>query len=119
MDLSNAKDALDKALASGDRNVIAHALANLSLDYIALGQYALAIECYIEALALFQDSRNPLGMSRALMGMGLAYSSMGQHLQALDCYLLALPILRRIGNTIGVETTSRAIEHAYRALKGW
>jgi len=117
MELSNAKEALDQVMISGDRIAIGHALANLSLDYIALGQYSSAIDCYIEALALFQDSHNPQGMSRALMGMGLAYSSMGQYLQALDCYLLALPLLGKIPDTMGVEITSRAIEHARQSLK--
>jgi PAS domain S-box-containing protein len=95
-----------------------------------LGEYAEALEHYLQALALYRDAGDVLGEANLLNNMGMVYGVTGEYEHALDVYRQALSIYEAHGRSSGYGLAlnniamvyvasgeyERALEHAERSL---
>jgi tetratricopeptide (TPR) repeat protein len=105
--------ALLAAQHTDDRSGQAHALNNLGLAQLGLGQYEAAAEHFHQALTLFQQNGDQIGQTRALSSLGDVEERVGRYGSATGHYEQALTLCRAardpfgearaLGNLGGVE----------------
>ncbi len=66
-----------------DRQSEGKALGNLGIAYEALGDYAKAIECEQQLLAIAQEIKDRQSEGKALGNLGVAYNSLGNYAKAI------------------------------------
>lgn len=96
-----------------------------------LGDYAQALEHYLQALSLYQALDNPQGQSSVLSNLGMVYGVLGEYERALEVYRQVLSIHEAHEESGGhglalnnmamvyleAEDYEQALEHACRALE--
>jgi tetratricopeptide (TPR) repeat protein len=96
---------LEPALAAAQRlkqrNWESHALRNLGIAYLSLGEYRRAIEYLEQSLQITHEIGDRLGEGNALGNLGIAYSDMGEYRRAIEYHEQYLKIAREIGDRLG------------------
>jgi tetratricopeptide (TPR) repeat protein len=118
------------AEATGERKGVGQALGNLGNAFRRLKNPDRALQYYLEALKIFQDTKDPWDESAALINLGNIYSSLGNTQPAAECYEHALLKLKDTHNKPGecqvttkladlylqTGNLDRAIDLYYRAV---
>ena len=93
-----AERAIELARAVGARDIEAHAMSTLGVDYGSLGRVAEAIELLERALAMSEEIREPTTVGRTYANLGTIRQMGGDLEGALATYRLGIEASRRYGN---------------------
>ena len=104
--------ALAAARRADDRPGQARALMLLSDSYITTGDSAAGAAAE-QALALFHDLGDRLGLADALNGLGVVHRLAGHYPAAATCYQQALDLFRDLGNQHGQSDALCNLSHLY------
>ncbi|GIF02098.1 tetratricopeptide repeat protein [Paractinoplanes rishiriensis] len=89
------------ARANDDPTAEAHALTDLGVAYLHLGQLVPAIEHFERGLRLFREADDLTGQARASNNLGMAAEQSGNFPGASDHYRRAILLHRQMGNRSG------------------
>jgi CHAT domain-containing protein/Flp pilus assembly protein TadD len=110
------KQALPLRRAVGDREGEAETLSNICTIYSELGESQKALDCYNQALLLF-NTLGDKGLEATIRtGIGLIYYNQGANQKALDNLNQALPLSRFVGDKRREANTLTAIGMVYDNL---
>jgi CHAT domain-containing protein len=87
-------------------------LANYGFTLIALGEFDLALEMHLEALARFTKMGEESERATALAALGGLYLRMGDAGRALETLRSAVAAQKRVGNSNGVASALRVAANA-------
>jgi len=93
-----AAHAIELAQAVGARDIEAHAMSTLGVDYGSLGRVAQAIELLERALAMSEEIREPTTVGRTYANLGTVRQMGGDLEGALATYQRGIEASRRYGN---------------------
>jgi tetratricopeptide (TPR) repeat protein len=88
----------NKLLGKLSYRMNATCLNGLGNTYLAIGNYAQAIECHQQQLAIERSLNNLRGECQAFNNLGNAYNSFGNYEKAIDCHWQSLTIALKIRN---------------------
>lgn len=101
-DFKKAKFYLEKAdkfaHKSDDKNLIADVAHNYGASYYNLGSYDIAMKKFMQALSIYEDTNNKLGISKCLAGQGLVQQGINRNEEAIKLFKRAILLNREIGN---------------------
>lgn len=72
--------------------IVANALSNLAGTHVQLGAYSAAIDCYTEAIALFEGTNDHKQLAQTLESASLVYLRVGDQQRAVDGLQRALAL---------------------------
>jgi len=102
----------------GDKGLLASCLAHLGTSYLNLGNYPLARQYVVKALALDQEVGNKQGTCRDLWLLGQIQDNLGDE-KAIETLQEALLLSRKIGDLkVAVHVLRRLARLAGRRLQG-
>ena len=104
------------AQLEGDRSGEGHALGNLGLAYVDLGNPRKAIECYERRLVIAREIGDRRGEVAALGNLGSAYHIMGDVRKAVELYEQVMAVFREIGDRGGEGASLGNLGIAYKNL---
>lgn len=103
-DFKAAKKSLVKAEAiakkSKDPNLIADVAHNYAASYYIVGTYDVALQKFIEALSLYEETDNKLGIAKCLIGQGLIQQGIGRNKEAIKLFQKANTIIKELNDTV-------------------
>jgi CHAT domain-containing protein/Tfp pilus assembly protein PilF len=103
--LTETLETLQKVLATakeiGERLGVGAALNYLGSVYRNLGQYARALEFFLQSLAIARFIGDSAGVGTALSNIGTVYHNLGQYPKALEFFLQSLAIARFVSDKAG------------------
>lgn len=103
-DFKAAKKSLVKAEAiakkSKDSNLIADVAHNYAASYYIVGTYDVALQKFMEALSLYEETDNKLGIAKCLIGQGLIQQGIGRNKEAIKLFQKANTIIKELNNTV-------------------
>jgi tetratricopeptide (TPR) repeat protein len=115
-----AADALNRSLllweALNNKHMIALSLRNLGPALHWLGEYDAAIRSYKRALALFEESPDPVHQAVTRMNLGIVYSLQDKGEAALALYQQAEPVFRRLQDELNMARVYTNLGIEYRTL---
>jgi tetratricopeptide (TPR) repeat protein len=94
----------------------AHALDELGVCYLRLGQYAAAMDCCRQALELHRSYHHRAGEAESLDSLGNIMLATGQYLSAAERYREALAVYRALDNTYDEASVLEHLGHAFAVL---
>lgn len=103
-DFKAAKKSLVKAEAiakkSKDPNLIADVAHNYAASYYIVGTYDVALQKFMEALSLYEETDNKLGIAKCLIGQGLIQQGIGRNKEAIKLFQKANTIIKELNDTV-------------------
>lgn len=103
-DFSEAKKLLIKAEAvakkSNDPNLIADVAHNYAASYYIVGTYDVALQKFMEALSLYEQNNNKLGIAKCLIGQGLIQQGIGRNREAIKLFEEANEIVKELNDMV-------------------
>lgn len=103
-DFKAAKKSLVKAEAiakkSKDPNLIADVAHNYAASYYIVGTYDIALQKFMEALSLYEETDNKLGIAKCLIGQGLIQQGIGRNKEAIKLFQKANTIIKELNDTV-------------------
>jgi len=103
-DFKVAKKSLIKAEAiakkSKDPNLIADVAHNYAASYYIVGTYDVALQKFMEALSLYEETDNKLGIAKCLIGQGLIQQGIGRNKEAIKLFQKANTIIKELNDTV-------------------
>jgi serine phosphatase RsbU (regulator of sigma subunit) len=110
------KHVKNKTIQTDLENGIADCYINLGFSYKEQDNYALAIEYYLNALALHEKNDNKVGMSQCYSNLGIVNFNMGVYDKAIDYYLRSLKLEEELKNKHGISNcyNNIGIIHQYQ-----
>lgn len=103
-DFKAAKKSLIKAEAiakkSKDPNLIADVAHNYAASYYIVGTYDVALQKFMEALSLYEETDNKLGIAKCLIGQGLIQQGIGRNKEAIKLFQKANTIIKELNDTV-------------------
>jgi CHAT domain-containing protein/tetratricopeptide (TPR) repeat protein len=103
--LANHQEALVLRRAGNDRRGEAYELQNLAAAYIALDEWAPALEHLNAAVPIFEAIGDARGHSQALHTLGAAYEASADYDRALSYFDRALTERRTMGDPAAISST--------------
>lgn len=110
------RDAAEDARKLGERELEATATRHLGDMLFLRGDYAAAMERFVQAAAIYVEIGGGDGLARVYTSMGRLNRTVGRPREAIPYYRKALSIQRGLGDKIGVVQSLNAMSVAYRAL---
>lgn len=101
--------AVDSARTAGARPWLAISLSNLGVAHADRGDLTMAVECYRQALALYQEMGDENGVVNAVSNIAWAELYLGDYGKALDGLRNAMDHYHRLGNKRNAAITLRGI----------
>lgn len=103
-DFKAAKKSLVKAEViakkSKDPNLIADVAHNYAASYYIVGTYDVALQKFMEALSLYEETDNKLGIAKCLIGQGLIQQGIGRNKEAIKLFQKANTIIKELNDTV-------------------
>lgn len=103
-DFKAAKKSLVKAEViakkSKDPNLIADVAHNYAASYYIVGTYDIALQKFMEALSLYEETDNKLGIAKCLIGQGLIQQGIGRNKEAIKLFQKANTIIKELNDTV-------------------
>jgi signal transduction histidine kinase len=117
MALRDAKAALEQSILEKNIREQAHANATIGAVLRFLDRYDSALVYQKQALVLFTQSRDTLGLAGVHINIGGIYQSRGDYVSAMENYFQALFLYETRGDKRGIARSRASIGVAYN-LKG-
>jgi tetratricopeptide (TPR) repeat protein len=106
-------------------------LGNLGIDHYKLGNFKIALDYYLKAVALDEELGSPNGVARHFTNISLIYSDQGDLDKALEYLFKALTKFESVGNKdetasalgnigniyLDLNENKKALEYLFRSLK--
>lgn len=108
---------LERARASGERELEGVAITNLGAIYTSLGEYNRGLELYQQGMLIFQELGDRSKEIWVLNNIGTAYKQLEQYDRAVEAYLRAIAIARSQGTLVREGWVWRNLGHTYRSMK--
>jgi CHAT domain-containing protein/Flp pilus assembly protein TadD len=119
-DVAKAQDSFDaatKLLPPGQRDdLFGQTMLNLGYLHSNLGNMQLALDCYIQALTLWQATRDYQRRALTLTAMAGIYTQQGERQKALELHQEALNLFRAMGSRNGEAATLNGLGYFYDDL---
>lgn len=106
-----------EALLSGDRSSIAYVLTDLGYVNNNLGNNTLAIKYNFDALKIFEQLKDEVGMERTTFAIGRIFDGQKDFPTSLLYYKRCLDINTRIGDEIRQSIVLNSMANAYNNLQ--
>ena len=75
--MQHCQRSLDLSRETGSRALTADTLATLGFVHLSLGDYGMAVACYMEVLVIYREIGDKGGTAEALTGLGDAQHARG------------------------------------------
>jgi len=86
------------AKKSKDSILIADVAHNFGASYYIIGSYDISLQKFIEALSIYENHDNKLGIAKCLMGQGLIQQAMSRNKEAIKLFESAVKLCVEIGD---------------------
>ncbi|MCD4702140.1 MAG: tetratricopeptide repeat protein [Candidatus Aegiribacteria sp.] len=90
------------------------ALNIVGVTYWRMGKYDKALECYLKALNILEDSGDNSGTAPVLNNIGIIYNTMGDRKKALDYYNKSIKICEELDDKKGLANSFNNAGNIYR-----
>jgi adenylate cyclase len=90
-----------------------YALKNIGRLYYLKGKYVEALDYWNQALKIFEDIKDDIGISNMLNNIGAIYLTQGADAKALENILKSLQVAERIGDTVRIATALMNVGTTY------
>ncbi|MCF8364937.1 MAG: tetratricopeptide repeat-containing sensor histidine kinase [Bacteroidales bacterium] len=111
--VENGLKALETAMETNDRLLIAKAAKNIGILYYRLSEFANALKYLKLALKYNLEANNPDELAANYNNLGLIYSQLGNYNLALENHLKQLKINEETGNLKGLANSNLNIGNIY------
>lgn len=88
------------AKKSKDPNLIADVAHNYGASYYIVGTYDVALQKFMEALWLYEESNNKVGIAKCLIGQGLIQQGIGRNKEAIKLFQSAGVIIKELKDKV-------------------
>jgi tetratricopeptide (TPR) repeat protein len=113
--LSHARESLRLSQASGIREEQAWARALEGGSLAQCGKFQQALDCSVEALAIFRELEDRYGEAETLGSLADIHYHLDSHSQAIDYHRRALELNRQLGDHYAEADTLTRLGDAYQA----
>lgn len=91
------------AKKSNDPNLIADVAHNYGASFYIVGTYDVALQKFMEALSLYEETNNRLGIAKCLLGQGLIQQGIERNSEAIKLFESANTIVKEL-NDVSLES---------------
>ncbi len=97
-------------------NKIAESLKNLGSVYLQSGKYPEALNYYLQALKIAEETGNPIIVAGSIENIGLVYKKVKNYVKAKEYYSKSLSLNESAKNEIGIADTYLRLGTLYSEL---
>lgn len=115
--MATLREAIQAAIAAGDRVTHAGALGGIGDVYMGEGNGELAVQYHQKSIEMFRELGNTPMVSMTLNNLGISYNLMGRADRALEVYRENLALMERLNYTRGINVSKLNIAATLMALR--
>src|SRR5258705_11765748 len=101
--MATLREAIEAAMASGNRGVHAAALGGMGDVYMSQGNGELAVYYQQKSIEMFRELGNTPMVAKSLNNLAISYNVMGRSDLALEVYRENLAMMERLKYTRGIN----------------